>query len=102
MRYHSLVATRLPASLTVTARDALGQPMALRDERAGVEAVQFHPESIGTAGGMQLLHQALSIAGIPVTAPAGRGGAVPPPMSCGPGFSDFAGGTGNVPPKDTP
>ena len=100
MRYHSLVATKVPASLTVTARDALGQSMALRDDRGAIEAVQFHPESIGTAGGMQLLHQALLTAGIAVTAPAGRGGAVPPPTSCGPGFSALTGGTSHVCPKD--
>jgi len=102
MRYHSLVATTVPASLAVTARDALGQPMALRDPRAAVEAVQFHPESIGTAGGMQLLFHALAGAGIRVTAPVGRGGTVPPPSSRGPGFRDVAGGSGSVALEEKP
>jgi anthranilate synthase/aminodeoxychorismate synthase-like glutamine amidotransferase len=96
MRYHSLIAASVPPSLTVTARDAAGQPMGLRDPRAAVEAVQFHPESIGTAGGMQLLHNVLAGAGIGVTLPAGRMGAVPPPTSRGPGFRDDASGSGSV------
>jgi anthranilate/para-aminobenzoate synthase component II len=55
MRYHSLVATSVPSSFTVTARDGLGQPMALRDVDARVEAVQFHPESFLTPAGYDLL-----------------------------------------------
>lgn len=102
MRYHSLIATAVPASLTVTARDAIGQPMALRDPRAAVEAVQFHPESIGTAGGMQLLFRALAAAGIGVTAPVGRIGTVPPPSSRGPGFRDVAPGSDSVSLEEQP
>lgn len=86
MRYHSLVATVVPSSLTVTARDAAGQPMAVRDPRAMIEAVQFHPESIGTAGGMRLLATALEGAGLQVRVPTRRPGAVPPSTSEGPGF----------------
>jgi para-aminobenzoate synthetase component 2 len=86
MRYHSLVATSVPPSFTVTARDAFGQPMALRDVDARVEAVQFHPESIGTAGGLQMLCSALVGAGLDVRLPPLRPGSVPEPASCGPGF----------------
>ncbi len=89
MRYHSLVALKVPASLEVIAVDAHGQPMALRDRRTRTEAVQFHPESIGTAGGHQLLGNVLAGAGVVVT-PTSRPGTVPPPSSLGPGFEDVA------------
>jgi para-aminobenzoate synthetase component 2 len=88
MRYHSLVATSVPSSFTVTARDAFGQPMALRDVDARVEAVQFHPESIGTAGGLHVLCSALIGAGLDVRLPPTRPGSVPDPSSRGPRFSD--------------
>jgi para-aminobenzoate synthetase component 2 len=96
MRYHLLVATSVPPGLVVTARDAAGQPMALRDVRAAVEAVQFHPESIGTAGGLQLLATVLGAAGVPVRLPAPRPGTVPPPSSSGAGFTDVTGRSGSV------
>jgi para-aminobenzoate synthetase len=75
----------VPARFVVTARDADGQPMALRDPASPLllEAVQFHPESIGTAGGMHILANAL---GVPVV--AARRGAVPAATTVGPGFAD--------------
>ncbi len=85
MRYHSLVAAEVPARFSVTARDAHGQPMAMRDAAARIEAVQFHPESVGTAGGMRMLANAL---GVPVPPRAERAGGVPPPSSLGPGFME--------------
>ena len=56
-RYHSLVVERetLPASLEVTAWTAEGEIMGLRHRTLDVEGVQFHPESILTAEGKQLL-----------------------------------------------
>ena len=56
-RYHSLVVERasLPASLEVTAETADGTIMALRHRELAVEGVQFHPESILTTAGHQLL-----------------------------------------------
>ncbi len=86
MRYHSLVAARVPAELTVTARDQSGQAMALRGP--AIEAVQFHPESIGTAGGMFILHNALLFASIKSTGVVARAGAVPPPSAAGPGHAE--------------
>ena len=87
MRYHSLTATTVPSSLTVTATDVDGQVMALRDPRAGIEAVQFHPESIGTAGGLELLRAVVVGVGVDVTgALPARSGAVPPATSIGPGY----------------
>ncbi len=86
MRYHSLTATEVPASLTVTATDADGQVMAVRDPKSRIEAVQFHPESIGTAGGLELLRNVVVGAGIDVGALAHRAGSVPAATSAGPGF----------------
>ncbi len=79
MRYHSLVATEVPASLTVCATDDDGQVMAVRDPAKAVAAVQFHPESIGTAGGLQLLHNVVGAVGVQARAAPARRGTVPPP-----------------------
>jgi anthranilate synthase component II len=56
-RYHSLVVeeSSVPAELHVTARTANGLIMGLRHRTAAVEGVQFHPESILTTAGMDLL-----------------------------------------------
>ena len=56
-RYHSLVVERegLPSTLEVTGETAGGLVMALRHRRHPVEGVQFHPESILTESGHQLL-----------------------------------------------
>jgi anthranilate synthase component II len=56
-RYHSLVVDEatVPAELIVTARSGDdGYVMALRHEIDLVEGVQFHPESILTANGLEL------------------------------------------------
>jgi anthranilate synthase/aminodeoxychorismate synthase-like glutamine amidotransferase len=64
-RYHSLVvdAATLPACLEVTARTADGTVMGVRHRDADVEGVQFHPESILTASGHDLLRNFLRRAG---------------------------------------
>ena len=56
-RYHSLVVADedLPAELEVSARVADGTVMGLRHRALDVEGVQFHPESVLTAAGHQLL-----------------------------------------------
>jgi para-aminobenzoate synthetase component II len=56
-RYHSLavVESTLPTCLEVTARTESGVVMALRHRDVDVEGVQFHPESVLTQGGHQLL-----------------------------------------------
>jgi anthranilate synthase/aminodeoxychorismate synthase-like glutamine amidotransferase len=56
-RYHSLVIepSRLPAELEVCAWTAENEIMGVRHRRAFVEGVQFHPESILTLAGKQLL-----------------------------------------------
>jgi anthranilate synthase/aminodeoxychorismate synthase-like glutamine amidotransferase len=62
-RYHSLVVepASLPASLTVTARTAEGEIMALAHKALPVWGVQFHPESILTVDGKRLLRNFLEM-----------------------------------------
>jgi len=57
MRYHSLVVdeSSLPDCLEVTARSETGELMGLRHKTLAVEGVQFHPESIMTRAGEQLV-----------------------------------------------
>jgi anthranilate synthase/aminodeoxychorismate synthase-like glutamine amidotransferase len=61
-RYHSLVVARedLPDTLEVTAETADGTIMGLRHRELAVEGVQFHPESILTVGGHDLLRNFLT------------------------------------------
>jgi anthranilate synthase component 2 len=61
-RYHSLVVDRasVPDVLEITAETDDGIVMGLRHKELGVEGVQFHPESILTVGGHDLLRNFLS------------------------------------------
>ena len=61
-RYHSLVvaADSVPAVLEVTARTEDGVVMGLRHRDHDVEGVQFHPESILTESGHDLLRTFLA------------------------------------------
>lgn len=61
-RYHSLIVRRddLPAELEVTAWTDDGLIMGLRHRRHPIQGVQFHPESILTEGGKQLLQNFLT------------------------------------------
>ncbi|HUH04891.1 MAG TPA: aminodeoxychorismate/anthranilate synthase component II [Kofleriaceae bacterium] len=63
-RYHSLVVDRasVPDVLEITAETDDGIVMGLRHKELGVEGVQFHPESILTVGGHDLLRNFLSSA----------------------------------------
>ncbi len=56
-RYHSLLVERasLPTCLTVTAWTEEGEIMGLRHSDRPIEGVQFHPESILTTHGKELL-----------------------------------------------
>ncbi len=61
VRYHSLVVDRgsLPPELEVTAWTEGGLVMALRHRHLPVEGVQFHPESIATPVGKDILRNFL-------------------------------------------
>ena len=62
-RYHSLIVKRetLPECLVITAWTAENEIMGLRHKQHPVHGVQFHPESILTQEGMQLLKNFLSL-----------------------------------------
>jgi anthranilate synthase/aminodeoxychorismate synthase-like glutamine amidotransferase len=61
-RYHSLVVDRatVPDELAITAETSDGTVMGLRHRTLPLEGVQFHPESILTTGGHDLLSNFLS------------------------------------------
>ena len=63
-RYHSLVveAEGLPDSLEVTAQTAGGLIMGLVHKELPIHGVQFHPESIATAAGHELLANFIELA----------------------------------------
>ena len=65
-RYHSLVLDpdSIPDSLEVTARTADGVIMGVRHRQLAIEGVQFHPESILTGCGHDLLRNFLAGASI--------------------------------------
>ena len=69
-RYHSLIVERatLPDCLEVTAWLEDGIIMGLRHKSALIEGVQFHPESIASEHGHQLLRNFLEEAEVKVTA----------------------------------
>ncbi|GEA19386.1 MAG: anthranilate synthase component [Moorella sp. (in: firmicutes)] len=62
-RYHSLIVEEetLPGCLEVTARSETGELMGLRHRHLPVEGVQFHPESILTTAGKELLKNFLEV-----------------------------------------
>jgi anthranilate synthase component 2 len=71
-RYHSLIVERdtLPADLDVTGWTGDGLIMALRHRSDPVEGVQFHPESIGTPLGHDILRNFLEQARVPLVVAA--------------------------------
>mgnify|MGYP001434180341 FL=1 len=64
-RYHSLALDpqTVPDDLEVTARTESGVIMGLRHRSLAVESVQFHPESVLTQGGYQMLANWLAACG---------------------------------------
>jgi anthranilate synthase/aminodeoxychorismate synthase-like glutamine amidotransferase len=62
-RYHSLAAQRdnIPVTLEVTARTEGGEIMGVRHQELPIEGVQFHPESVLTPEGDQLLNNFLQL-----------------------------------------
>ncbi|MFO1441900.1 aminodeoxychorismate/anthranilate synthase component II [Bacillus sp. Bva_UNVM-123] len=61
-RYHSLIVKKetLPSCLEVSAWTAEGEIMAVRHKEMPIEGVQFHPESIMTTAGKDLLNNFLN------------------------------------------
>ena len=72
-RYHSLLVDRasLPPVLEITAESDDGLIMGLAHRELPLHGVQFHPESIATEHGHQLLANFLDIAGIAHRSPEG-------------------------------
>jgi anthranilate synthase/aminodeoxychorismate synthase-like glutamine amidotransferase len=62
-RYHSLIVERksLPRELSITAETDDGIIMGLRHRRHKIEGVQFHPESVLTNSGKQLLSNFIAL-----------------------------------------
>ncbi|MGH7379424.1 MAG: glutamine amidotransferase-related protein, partial [Candidatus Methylomirabilales bacterium] len=62
-RYHSLLVERatLPSCLEVSAETPEGEIMGLRHRALPLEGVQFHPESILTTPGKDLLRNFLTL-----------------------------------------
>jgi para-aminobenzoate synthetase component 2 len=63
-RYHSLIVRRetLPDELEISAETAEGEIMGIRHKTYLIEGVQFHPESILTEHGHQMLRNFLALA----------------------------------------
>ena len=62
-RYHSLIVEResLPACLEITAETREGEIMGFQHKELPIHGVQFHPESMATQNGMQLLQNFLAV-----------------------------------------
>ena len=62
-RYHSLIVERetLPDCLEITSWTAEGEIMGLKHKDFPIEGVQYHPESIMTEDGKQLLQQFINL-----------------------------------------
>ena len=58
-RYHSLAASTLPDELEVSATSDDGEVMGVRHRELAVDGVQFHPESVLTPDGPQLVRNFL-------------------------------------------
>jgi anthranilate synthase component 2 len=74
-RYHSLIVEDVPGSLIVNATSETPgldgtSVMGFRHETLPIHGVQFHPESIATEHGHELLANFLELCGIPAKQPA--------------------------------
>lgn len=65
VRYHSLALeeSTLPAELEISARSEDGEIMGIRHKSLPIEGIQYHPESILSAGGRAQLANFLRLAG---------------------------------------
>jgi len=69
-RYHSLVVEDIPATLVVNATSDDTHVMGFRHAELPIHGVQFHPESIATEHGHDLLANFLALCGIDAKMPA--------------------------------
>jgi len=62
-RYHSLIIERnsLPSCLEITAETKEGEIMGVRHRECWMEGVQFHPESVLTEAGMDLMQNFIQV-----------------------------------------
>jgi len=58
-RYHSLAATSVPEVFEISATTADGEVMAVRHRQLRLDGVQFHPESVLTPQGLDLIRNFL-------------------------------------------
>ncbi len=58
-RYNALMAAEVPYNFEVSARDEHNMVMGIRHKETWVEGIQFHPESILTPSGSQLIDNLL-------------------------------------------
>jgi anthranilate synthase/aminodeoxychorismate synthase-like glutamine amidotransferase len=58
-RYHSLAATSVPDVFEISATAADGEVMAVRHRELPLDGVQFHPESVLTPSGLELVRNFL-------------------------------------------
>ncbi len=65
-RYHSLIVENIPSNLVVNATSDDGHVMGFRHETLPIHGVQFHPESIATEYGHDMLANFMRIAGMKV------------------------------------
>ncbi len=74
-RYHSLAVVdgTVPAELKVTARTDGGVIMGVCHRGAPIHGVQFHPESVVTEGGYQMIANWLEVAGLHGAAEVAKG-----------------------------
>ena len=59
-RYHSLAATSVPEVFEISATTADGEVMAVRHRQLRLDGVQFHPESVLTPQGLDLIRNFLA------------------------------------------
>lgn len=74
-RYHSLavVDSTVPTDLLVTSRTENGIIMGVQHASRPIYGVQFHPESVLTEGGYQMIANWLQVAGLPGAVAAAQG-----------------------------
>ena len=65
-RYHSLIVEQIPDCLAVNAKSEDGSVMGFAHKTLPIHSVQFHPESIATEHGHEMLANFMRIAGLPV------------------------------------